>query len=167
MKSHAELHALSGDLKVCDLHPVRAILVGALVGALCPVAYWLVVVLGTVLMSGDFSALSMDGILAALAMPLIAFLYGYVGWLAGLIILGIPGWLLLHHSGFRGLAPALAFGACTPTVVVVGLALLVVPNIATDTTLALAVLAVAVAAIGALVGATIWTMSYGRHRSQA
>jgi hypothetical protein len=65
------------------------------------------------------------------------------------------------------LAPALAFGACTPTVVVVGLALLVVPNIATDTTLALAVLAVAVAAIGALVGATIWTMSYGRRRSQA
>lgn len=167
MKSHAKLHALPVDLKVSDLHPVRAILVGALVGALSPAAFWLVFALGSVLMAGDFSTLSIDGILAALAVPLIALLYGFVGWLAGLIVIGTPGWLLLHHSGFRGLAPALIFGACAPTGAVVGSALLVVPNIATDTTLALAVLAVAVAAIGALVGATIWTMSYGRYSNQA
>ena len=44
-------------------------------------------------------------------------LYAVVVWSAGLLILGVPIWLLLHNAGFRSRSHALALGGLLPGVV--------------------------------------------------
>ena len=93
--------------------------------------------------------------LMALAMFPIVAPFAAIVWLLGLLVIGAPGWSLLHHLGLSGPWAAAGFGffALSPALFVSGLhPWTLFP-------------AVTFMLTGAIVGWAIWRIAYGRRAS--
>ncbi|MDB5469915.1 MAG: hypothetical protein JWR84_1475 [Caulobacter sp.] len=104
----------SPDLRFGDLHVVRALFGGAAAGAgLVTVGFAVMASLNGGMvgrLASEPRPAPLEGLWTTLPFLMLVFPIAYIGWLIGLVLLGAPGWFLLHRLRLRGLKVAIPFG---------------------------------------------------------
>lgn len=83
-------------------HMARGLFVGAVTGS--------VITTLPVVLSVNYPDRLADIAFHALALGLIVFVCAFLVWLFGLVIVGLPSWLVLHRLGYRNVVAAVVLG---------------------------------------------------------
>ncbi len=121
--------------------------VGALIGTGVTAMAWIVLAM----VSGEAG---MSILFTIIVIPA-----SFVAWSAGLVLLGVPGWFVLHATGARSQKAAMIYGASLPTLVVV---LVQMTTSSKYDDWAVWIPPLLAAGVGAVIGWVIARIAYGR-----